>query len=267
MNDINSYQNYANKMRELFANFKTENVCWQNIVRLGCCISKDVQTKNVDILIVGINPSFPFKKDKQTEEERRLEQEREQEMLKYGYPTFKETMSNLKGAGSYWHAINRYVKDLPKDIVVEHLDLFALRNTDQKLITTFKEEKEVDGSHIMQDFLLKQIFYAQDLIELIRPRLIIVSNKSLPAYFGYLPEYEWMGYKFDNVESVLFDSKSKKVLAEVHGFRRNGIVHTSSLSNGTKFLFTRYQANGCPKEQQIVSTDIMRILKTTQEAK
>ena len=77
-----------------------------------------------------------------------------------------------------------------------HLDLFFLRETNQKLI----EELSYDNV----DFLQDQLDITFEIIDRATPRLIVVSNALASEFFGklkqkHLPHFSkiWMGYSLD----------------------------------------------------------------------
>lgn len=61
MSNIHSYVDYKEKMYELFHGVHSQNHKWQKVIEKGYCISRDVRISGVDILIIGINPSYPVK--------------------------------------------------------------------------------------------------------------------------------------------------------------------------------------------------------------
>ncbi len=237
-NKIHSYREYKIKIAALFNGKYDLPTSVQNMIERGYSIPKNVETDNIDVLIVGMNPS---EKGEQKE-----------------YPTFDELMTNLQGP--YWHAINRY---LCKEYKFEHIDLFALRETHQHLLT------KIGDNHNALDFLAQHLFLTQQLIELIKPKLIIIANKSALAYWGKLREYSWMGYSYESVESDINSIERSLEILKISGLSTNYPLPISKLLYpdfetslvGTKILFARYQANGCPKNKQITKNDIKYILE------
>ena len=193
-NKINNYLEYKAKIAALFNGKYDLPESASKIIELGYCISRDVQTDNIDVLIVGMNPS---------------------EVGGPGeYPSFDESITNPDGV--YWHAIKRYLCDEYK---FEHVDLFALRETHQ--------------------------------------------------YWGKLPEYTWMGYSYKPIKSEINSVERDLELMEISGLSKKNQPPIGKLlcpdfeTNlvGTKILFARYQANGCPKSKQITKSDIEYIFK------
>lgn len=242
MSEINSYEDYKRCISELFQNIKTLNKKWEEVKEKGYCISKDVKINNIDILIIGINPSFP-----KGSKEGNME-----------YKTFDENILNPEKG--YWSTIKSYVQPLrEKGYRAEHLDLFAIRKTEEQFLKSLKDcEQEV------WNFMIQQLSYAQDLIELIHPKLIVVANKAAWAYFGRHPKYVWMGYEF---RDIFVNVERNMSLAEIVGIRKyeparinKSLTETNLI--GTKVLFARYQAYCCPKEQKITSQDLLNILES-----
>jgi len=241
---ITCYSDYKNKIRNLFADFVKN---YENhpdislkesmeVLKRGYSIAEDITMDHVDVLITGMNPSEKGEKIPNGIE----------------YPAFKIPVP--KDSGQYWQAINKYYN---KDYKFEHVDIFALRERHQKFLTEMGDNKKA------LDFFVKQLFLTQNLIESIHPKLIVVSNKSAFAYWGKLINYTWMGYTF---KSLWKDSTRDLELMEITGLsgydKKNlpiGKTLDSSFETqltGTKILFARYQANGCPKEKRITSKDI-----------
>lgn len=237
-NKINNYLEYKAKIAALFNGKYDLPESASKIIELGYCISRDVQTDNIDVLIVGMNPSEGGGPGE--------------------YPSFDESITNPDGV--YWHAIKRYLCDEYK---FEHVDLFALRETHQYFLA------QVGDNHNALDFLSKQLFLTQQLIELIKPKLIIVANKAAFAYWGKLPEYTWMGYSYKPIKSEINSVERDLELMEISGLSKKNQPPIGKLlcpdfeTNlvGTKILFARYQANGCPKSKQITKSDIEYIFK------
>lgn len=237
-NIISNYNEYKAKIAALFNGEYELPTSVHNIIERGYRIPQNVQIDNIDVLIVGMNPS---EKGEQKE-----------------YPTFDELTTNIKGP--YWYAIKRY---LCKEYKFEHIDLFALCETHQSMIT-----KIGDNPNALE-FLAKQLFLTQQLIELIKPKLIIVANKSAFAYWGKLPEYSWMGYSFESVKSDINSVERSMEIMKISGLSKNHPLPISKLLHpdfetnliGTKILFARYQANGCREEKQITKNDIKYIFE------
>lgn len=73
-----------------------------------------------------------------------------------------------------------------------YIDLFSFRESDHA-----KANQQVVLNPQMFSYVVEQVCLTQNMIEeLIRPKLIIVLNQDSWAYFGKLPEFTWMGYRF-----------------------------------------------------------------------
>lgn len=128
-----------------------------------------LNTIQKDILIVGYNPPFY--------------QEDEGDQHPYLLPE-NETINHLLVSSQ----TNLRYK-------AAYIDLFSFRESDHQIAN-----KQVVLNPQLFGYVIEQVCLTQNMIEeLIRPKLIIVLNQDSWAYFGKLPQYTWMGYKYENL--------------------------------------------------------------------
>ena len=149
----------------------------------GFVFEFDEGIKNIDILFIGINPS-------------------------YAKGSISEThfySKNDVDTKSYFKPFNNIIKELEenknynKKVTWSHLDMLVFRETQQSYIDNelLKTEKGVD-------FVYKQLIVSKKILEYLNPKIIVVSNTSARMLLGRDKfvksgkEYGfWMNYDFD----------------------------------------------------------------------
>lgn len=144
--------------------------------------------------------------------------------------------------GNTIYPINQYEWKMTLDFILKnseedltnrtsYLDLFPIQSE------PFKIMDEIIRNPKMFDYVIEQISLDQTIIEdIVRPKLIIVTDNDAAAFFGKLPEYIWMGYKFQLIEKT-----PRGELYRIVGFRpEERIQPNRTLTNliGTKVYFT-----------------------------
>lgn len=221
-------EKYLPKIQELFQKYKgkMENPELNEILDKGFVSS--LPNMNAEILICGINPSDNHIKPEHFQ------------------------FQKLEKA-PYFTTLHNIIKDCNDRSKIDYLDIFCFRHTDQKVIWQFTK----DPVGIM--FIAEHLQLTQLIIEEIKPKLILVFNKTAATFFGRdaMPEAEriedknvWMGYKFcdihlespmnDNMYSVLVKS-----IVGLHEFRINSEMVESTLLNANIFFgsYMRYLKN------------------------
>ena len=164
-------------------------------------------TGHKDILIVGLY--YPYMQIKQGNTIYPIGQYEWKQTLDF---ILKETQIDLTNRASY-------------------LDLFPIQSE------PFKIMDDIIRNPKMFDYVIEQISLDQTIIEdIVRPKLIIVTDNDAAAFFGKLPEYIWMGYKFQLIEKT-----PRGELYRIVGFRpEERIQPNRALTNliGTKVYFT-----------------------------
>ena len=205
--------------------------------------------EQADLLIVGINPAY----------------DGHDLAAPLQYATVRETLDNphlSEREKGYWKHVWNVVPEAYRERFT-YVDLFALRETNQERLTQFRYPSELC-------FLAKHLLLTQQLIEnVIRPKLIVVTDKAAWAYWGFLPEYSWMGYDC----KVLREIKKNVILTEVQGLREDEFAIQHAVTppeehyarkdalKGTRILFAPYQGDRCPRDQRLTPDEIQQILE------
>ena len=176
---ITKYQQIWNEFIDTDINKSTPS-SRDNLLERGFVFEFDEGLKDVDILFIGINPSYVNGKS---------------ETLSYR----KEDVKDL----SYFKPFNKIISELEqnytKEISWSHLDMLVFRETQQSYIgdELLKTEKGVD-------FIYKQLMISKQILEYLNPKIIVVSNTSARGFLGRekfmknKKEYGvWMGYDFE----------------------------------------------------------------------
>lgn len=201
---INKYQEIWDKFNDTRINESTK-VEASNLLDRGFSFQFDEDVSNPDVLFIGINPVY--------REDRRV---------------LKEAYSKPANKPGYFRPFYKLEEDIKKDferaISWTHIDLLAIRETQQSFVDNylFKTERGVE-------FVNAQLAVAKELIEYIKPKVIVASNTLARELLGRNKKTiadgrevgVWMDYKFE------FD----KVLGT------DKIVSEDNL-NGTPVFFT-----------------------------
>lgn len=149
---------FEDRINQLWDDEKYKDIFIRNN---GYAVQDDI-IKNA-ILFIGINPSLgkennkTSKNDKDTgkeDKEIRIFYPNSQEYDENTHPYFKKFIEIHKETGLPW----------------THLDLFYIRNSNQKEIEILFEES------VTKDFAKEQYLISKEIIELARPRVIVVNN-------------------------------------------------------------------------------------------
>ena len=251
-NVVLDHPSYCEALRELRILFK-DDANLRQVLERGLCLSKHYKP-NVDLLWMGINPSYD-------ERDKKVQMEPRPQEFAQPYADFDELL--LKGK-KYWSTVSKIIlgenDDRNKDINKEHLDLFSVRNTRQEFLHL------VGKSNLNNDtfeFLKIHIWFTQQFLEnYLKPKVIVLANKASGAYLGLDAKYVWMGYKTEEVPTkITFPGNVYKII----GIRdEEGLIRPKPYRgqlNETLILHARFQGNGCPKEQQIETKHIEELLR------
>lgn len=135
---------FEDRINQLWDDEKYKDISIRNN---GYAVQDDI-IKNA-ILFIGINPSLSPQK-----EGNRIFYSNSQEYDEKTHPYFKKFIEIHKETGLPW----------------THLDLFYIRNSNQKDIETLFEKS------VTKDFAKEQYLISKEIIELARPRVIVVNN-------------------------------------------------------------------------------------------
>lgn len=208
------------KIKCVITNFKEKNpnASINKILDRGICCA--VNNPINEILFTGINPYYD-------------------EARKGDDISFR--LMNVDGR-SRW----RIIKDLLGDLLPKtaYLDLFPLKETiPESLGKLMPLELKVDLLRI-----------AQEEIERINPKLIIVGNRTSRSYWGATQKTSWMGYKFEEVESPLL--KKNIPIYKIVGLREDEDTISSVTDlQGTVVVFSSLSPY-YPKEKALSPEDV-----------
>jgi len=144
------------------------------IINRGLIVPKTIR-QECDILFLGMNPSFDDK-DKRWNN---------------GINWVSSEWENAKG-----NYFSKFLKIQDEcNVSCAHLDILFFRETNQNLIKSFmKDERKLD-------FLVKQMAISKRLMELSKPRIVLVANALVKEFLGFNKNDEktqgvWMDYDF-----------------------------------------------------------------------
>jgi hypothetical protein len=190
------------------------------VEKRGYCYA--VNTKQKDILITGMNPSYCGKDGS------------------FGFD-FQDSVRDGKLDGRYWHKMRKMLVAPGIDLRprAAYLDIFYFRHTTQDDI-----KKVLIPSKGWVGFATDQLTLTRDTIEnIIKPKLIVIANKGSYAYWGKEEKFVWMGYKFEKVAHP-----HCKGLYEITGFRSSPDRIAKDLTDtqlkSTRVVLSKYSWTG-----------------------
>jgi len=185
----------------------------------GFVFQFDEGQKDIDVLFVGINPSYTNSKS---------------ETLFYG----KKNVETL----SYFRPFNHIMEELdkkevrPTNLTWSHLDMLVFRETQQSFIWD-KLLKTEEGIQ----FVNQQLIISKQILEYLNPKIIVVSNTAARHFLGrdkYVKKGKqqgvWMGYEFEFDDEVGTDRIIKKPNLQSHAFFTSMLSGQRALDNGSK---------------------------------
>ncbi|MCT4582964.1 MAG: hypothetical protein N4A35_16245 [Flavobacteriales bacterium] len=177
---IESYQNIWDKYKNSSINTSTRKY-EKNLLDRGFTFQFDEGIKDVDILFVGINPSYDGESTNSSI------YTREQALGHYYFKPFGEIQRILKD-------------DYKKELTWAHLDLLVFKETEQAFIRDVLF-KSADGLN----FIVEQLDIAKSILEYLNPKVIVVSNTQARTLLGADRNNNkniWMGYEFEFDEKL-----------------------------------------------------------------
>ena len=144
-----------------------DNKDLSEVLKRGYCLPDSL--KRNSILVIGINPAFG--KDALIYNLDNYYNDNHNEVDEKVIPYFQK------------------MKDLFEDLSWSHLDLLFIRETNQKRI--FDILKTESG----KDFIYQNLMISKEIIEGIKPKMIIVANALARHFLGF-KESGWMDFKF-----------------------------------------------------------------------
>ena len=189
------------------------------LLERGFVFEFDEGLKDIDILFVGINPSYVNNKS---------------ETLFYR----KEDVKDL----SYFKPFNRIMEkleeheDISQDLTWSHLDMLVVRETQQSYITDhlLKTEEGIQ-------FVYKQLMVSKQILEYLNPKIMVVSNTTARGFLGRDrfvkndKEYGvWMGYEFEFDDEYGTDKIINNAKINPYVFFTSMLSGQRALDNGSK---------------------------------
>jgi len=178
---VKKYQAIWNEYAETSINNST-STNEDYLLDRGFVFQFDENQNDIDILFVGINPSYGGDKSE-------------------GQFYSKKDVESL----SYFRPFNNIINELDnkrtgfKNLTWSHIDMLVFRETQQSFIKN-KLLKTVEGIQ----FINKQLIISKQILEYLNPKIIVVSNTAARHFLGR-DKYEkkgkefgvWMGYDFE----------------------------------------------------------------------
>ena len=210
---VKKYQEIWNEYIETSINNATSTNS-HNLLDRGFVFQFDENQKDIDVLFIGINPSYGGDKSK-------------------GLSYSKKDVETL----NYFKPFNSIIKELDdkntraKNLSWSHLDMLVFRETKQSFINNHLLKTE-EGNK----FINKQLIISKQILEYLNPKIVVVSNTAARRFLGR-DKYEkkgkefgaWMGYDFE------FDNNlgTDKI---INNSKINPYVFFSSMLSGQRAL-------------------------------
>ncbi len=190
---------------------------FSNILDRGFTFQCDEDILNPDVLFVGINPAFK-EGSSSVKDSYTLEQS-----LNYPYFKIFKTIEDSLAL------------DYNRKITWTHLDLMVFRETDQKFIETslFNNKQGLE-------FIMDQLQIAKNRIELIQPKIIVVSNALARRLMGKDRSNDgkhnvWMDFLFHfDKEKGTDKILNNNALPNTHVFFSSMLTGQRALDNGSR---------------------------------
>lgn len=206
----------------------------REIIERGYCYCNDVFRDGVKILIFGFNPSFDKRRAKKGN----------------CFYRFSDLMKNPDSA--YWSRISGMLADSETNLHEQtaYWDLFSYRETKGQDVLKYQVLSQAEAPC---EFVIKHIQLAQEIVEAVKPKLIIVENHHAWAYLGkyFLKEYcakangwRWMNYMYSAPEPFPCKYSEVRRIVGIHTGNHpdtnvSGLTSTN-LAEGTKVLFMNF---------------------------
>lgn len=231
----NFEESYLKQIEVLFDKYRGrfQNNDLNEILNHGCVSS--IPAMNADILICGINPSYNEKSP--------------------NHFSFHELVS--KRYFSPLHKITETCTDRSK---IDYIDLFCFRRTNQNDIWKFTSDS------VGVQFITEHLIITQNIIEQMKPKLILVFNKDAANFFGVRanPDFTdeksrniWMGYRFKCDES-----DSSCIIEGLHKDRINKDFKETNLV-GTRVFFSSYMRYLNTEKRNNIKDTVSNLIKNT----
>jgi hypothetical protein len=215
---VKKYQEIWNEYIETSINNST-STNEDNLLGRGFVFEFDENQKDIDILFVGINPSYGGDKSE-------------------GKFYSKKDVETL----NYFRPFNNIIKELDdkridfKNLTWSHLDMLVFRETQQSFIKNqlLKTEEGIQ-------FIDKQLIISKQILEYLNPKIIVVSNTAARHFLGrdkYAKKGKefgvWMGYDFEFDYNLGTDKIINNSNINPYVFFTSMLSGQRALDNGSK---------------------------------
>lgn len=235
------------KLKKIWNDFSSDgvngidNLELKLVLKRGFCYADPEQTGKT--MVIGFNPSF---------------KEGNEGKIHYTFinavhPYFSIIRNTLNG-----NTMNQKVDD------AVYLDLFYFRYTIQAEI-----QKMLDNAGEKAiAFMIEQLKLTQEIIEDIKPKLMIVFNTGAWAYLGFSEKFVWMGYTYEEVKDI--ELKRLKIkegkLMRITGLKDPSLRINPSIQStnlvGTLVYFSRHLSR-VPMPKRMSIHNEIKDIKTT----
>ncbi len=210
---VDQYQEIWDKYSDTDINEPTK-IEDSNLLDRGFGFQFDEDIANPDVLFIGINPAY-----------------------REDTPVSKQAYTKPANKPGYFRPFHKMEEDLKKDYKREiswtHMDLLAIRETQQSYIDNYLLKSEVGF-----DFVMEQLAIAKNIITHLKPKAIVVSNTLERELLGRNKKVladgravgVWMDYQFEFDQALGTD----KMITE-DGLNGTPVFFTAMLS-GQKAL-------------------------------
>lgn len=190
---INKYQKIWDKYSDTGINEPTK-VEDSNLLDRGFGFQFDEDINNPDVLFIGINPAYRIDR-----------------------PVLKQSYTKPANKPGYFRPFHKMEEDFKTDYKREiswsHLDLLAIRETQQSYVDNYLFKSEVGV-----DFVMEQLAVAKEIIAHLKPKVIVASNTLARELLGRNKKVladgravgVWMDYQFEFDQTLGTD----KVISE-----------------------------------------------------
>ena len=198
MKNINVKQQIKSDLEQIISDYDD----WE-ITKRGL-IAPEIIRQECDILFLGMNPSFA-------------------EGNSFGSIIEWCSSEWEKAEGNYFSKFKEIQDEC--NVSCAHIDILFFRETNQKLIKSFMKDKRG------LDFLAKQIAISKKLIELSKPRMILVANALVKEFLGFNKTIDsgiWMNYDF--IKPLDDTIGTSRIITENSNLYYTPVFFTSMLS-------------------------------------
>lgn len=231
-----------NELKEIFEKYSKGDGKLAQIVKRGFVWSNTIsslpETEKLDVVFVGLNPSFG------NDGEQKYDFNPTKVSHRY-FRSFETLIGRINGG---------------QEINWTHLDLLQLRETSQKeVLSLLRTDAGVD-------FFVSQLKISMSQLENLRPSVIVICNTGAASFTGIEKENVnrqeegiWMGYLFDFLDDLgVYEIKS-----ELHS--ENISTLKKSKLSGVRVIFTSHLTYMSRYTKETLAWQIGRVLENKEQ--